>query len=367
MKIGIITFHHIDNYGATLQTYGLWSFLQNQGYNVEIIDYRPYQAIKFYTKGLSPITKSFKFNKKAFSNIVRSWKMRQFLVSHMKLSQKKVYFKRNLHYFSKKYDIVICGSDQIWCLDSFRGFDSSFFLDFVSNQSTRKLSYAASFGNTTELNNFKDEICKLINQFQTILVRDSNSKKIIVNECNGNAKKVLDPTFLVNYDMIKHPPQFEEKYLLIYNRAQELNSEEEYFIKRLAKAHNLIIVSVGKYNRIADINLASASPQEWVGAYSLASYVITNTYHGTIFSILFQKPFHVLLPENKSQKITDLLSDLGLENRILTNQLEHTSTLIDDSAFNVNYDLVSKILDKKINDSKKYLIEAISGQMVKNF
>jgi hypothetical protein len=86
MKIGIITFHHIDNYGATLQAYALHKFLKQQGYNVEIIDYRPYKAIKYYTKGLSPISKGFRLNKKAFGNIARAWKMRQFLLSKTKLS-----------------------------------------------------------------------------------------------------------------------------------------------------------------------------------------------------------------------------------------------------------------------------------------
>jgi len=356
MKIGIITFHHIDNYGATLQAYGLWSFLKNQGYDVEIIDYRPLKAIKFYTKDLFPLTKKLSFNVKAFTNIARSWKMRRFLLSNMRLSKKKAYLKKDLHDFRINYDVVICGSDQIWCLDSFRGFDSSFFLDFVSNETTRKISYAASFGNTTTLNNHRDKICKFINQFQTILVRDSNSQEIIADECNRKAIKVLDPTFLVNYDTIKNPPKIKDKYLLIYNR-EKLNAEEEYLIKLLAKTRNLIIVSVGKYNGIADLNIEGASPQEWIGLYSTASHIITNTYHGTIFSIIFQKSFNVLIPDYKSHKIIDLLSDLGLENRVFSDNLQ--PQLVNEQIFYIDYDSVSKILNSKIMESKKYLLEAI--------
>ena len=317
MKIGIITFHHIDNYGATLQAYALHKFLKQQGYDVEIIDYRPYKAIKYYTRSLSPINKNFSLNKRAFGNIARAWRMRQFLRSQIKLSQKKYYSKKGLAYFRDKYDVVICGSDQIWCLDSFRGFDTSYFLDFVSQETTRRISYAASFGNSTFLKNHKEEICNLVEKFQTILVRDSNSKNIINTECNVDAARVLDPTFIVKYDDIISPVKIKDNYLLIYNQA-ELTSAQETFIKSIAEAKKLAIVSVGKYNKIAQTNLVSASPKEWVSLFNQASYVVTNTYHGTIFSIIFKKLFTVFGHQKKSQKLTDLLSIFNLSNRMLT-------------------------------------------------
>ncbi|WP_414544544.1 polysaccharide pyruvyl transferase family protein [Nostoc sp. CCY0012] len=357
MKIGIITFHHIDNYGATLQTYGLWSFLKSQGYDVEIIDYRPYKAIRYYTRSLTPINKKLRFNLEAFANIARSWKMRKFLISNMKLSAKKCYSKKGLHYFSKKYDVVICGSDQIWCLDSFRGFDSSFFLDFVSNQTTRKISYAASFGNTTTLGNQTEEINQLINQFQSILVRDTNSQKIIINECQTEAIKVLDPTFLINYDAIKKAPLIRDKYLLIYNQT-ELSQREADFVKSVAQSKNLIIVSVGKHNSLAKVNLIHASPQEWIGLYAQASYVVTNTYHGTIFSIIFQKPFTVFVNTKKMNKVSDLLKELGLENRRFSKEVR--DKLVNDQIFNIDYDL--DVIKSKIAESKKCLIEAITQE-----
>ena len=309
MKIGILTFHHIDNYGATLQAYALHKFLKQQGYNVEIIDYRPYKAIKYYAKGLSPITKRFRFNQCAFGNIARAWKMRQFLCSHVKLSQRKFYSKKDLEYFRDKYDAIICGSDQIWCLDSFRGFDASYFLDFVPEGTTRRISYAASFGNSAFLKNHKEEICNLVEKFQTILVRDSNSKNIINTECNADAARVLDPTFIIKYDEIISPVKIKDKYLLIYNQAG-LTSAQETFVKSIAETKKLTIVSVGKYNQIAHTNLVSASPKEWVSLFNQASYIVTNTYHGTIFSIIFQKLFTVFGHEKKTQKLTDLLSIL---------------------------------------------------------
>lgn len=365
MKIGILTFHHVDNYGATLQACALWSFLNSQGYDVEIIDYRPLKIAWMYFRALLPIkrvksstsqTKKIRINEKSLIYISRYWKMRRFLLSHVKLSNKKFYDKKGLKYYQDKYDVVICGSDQIWCIDSFRGYNSSFFLDFVSNKTTRRISYAASFGNTTKLGPYQKEIYTLINQFQTILVRDSNSLEIIANECNKKAIKVLDPTFLIKYDTLKTPPRITNKYLLLYVQA-DIQPEEEEFIKFLAEQQNLTIVSVGRDEPLAQINLETASPKEWIGLHSEASYIVTNTFHGTVFSIIFHKPFTVFLPSDKSNKVRDLLNDFGLTNRIFSEKLK--PELFSKEIFDIDYESVSTILESKIMESKKYLIEAI--------
>ncbi|QMS91173.1 polysaccharide pyruvyl transferase family protein [Nostoc edaphicum CCNP1411] len=370
MKIGIITFHHVDNYGATLQAYALWNFLNSQGYDVEIIDYRPTKIAWIYFRSLLPIkrvkinineNKKIRINEKSFINISRAWKMRRFLLSNLKLSNRKVYNKKGLEYYDDKYDVIICGSDQIWCLDSFRGYNSSFFLDFVNNTTTRKISYAASFGNTIKLGDFQKEIYTLINQFQSISVRDSNSLKIITNECNKEAVKVLDPTFLIKYDALKSPPKIKDQYLLLYIQS-DMETEEEYFIKLLAEEKNLTIVSVGKYNQLAQINLEAASPKEWIGLYSQASYIVTNTYHGAVFSIIFKKLFNVFVPNDKSNKVTDLLIDLGLQNRIFSDQLKYQ--ILNKQIFDIDYKAVHEILESKILESKKYLVEAITQGVV---
>ena len=353
MKIGILTFHHVDNYGATLQACALWSFLNSQGYNVEIIDYRPIKIAWMYFRPLIPLKKLGK----VFGNLSRAWKMRRFLLSNVKLSERKFYNQKGMQYYHDKYDIVICGSDQIWCLDSFRGFNSSFFLDFINKQTTRKISYAASFGNTIKLGDYQKEIYTLINQFQTILVRDSNSLKIITDECKKEARKVLDPTFLIKYDSLKEAPKIKEKYLLLYTHA-EIGSEGEDFIKSLAANQNLTIISVGKYNQLAQINIEGAGPKEWIGLHSQASYIVTNTFHGTVFSIIFQKPFNVFVYSDKSNKVTDLLTDLGLENRIFSDKLK--SQIVNEQILNIDYETVSRILESKILESKQCLLEAIS-------
>jgi hypothetical protein len=375
MKIGILTFHHVDNYGATLQAVALWSFLNSQGFDVEIIDYRPYKVVLHYCKTLKPIRKrkgmkendkiritDIRINENAPANLRRAWRMRRFLLSNVRLSDKKVYLQQKLEYFRNKYDVVICGSDQIWCVDTFfRGFDSSFFLDFIDNNTTRKVSYAASLGNSRSFSKYQKEICNYLNQYQTILVRDSNSAQVIANECSLQATKVLDPTFLINYDQIQQSLKIQDKYILLYTQ-DILEPAEEDFAKLVAETYNLKIVSIGQYNRIADINITDASPGEWVGAHWQASYIMTNTFHGTVFSLISQKPFTVFVPPHKLTKIKDLLGDLGLENRLFSNQ--NNPQVENEDIFNIDYTSVSKILDSKILESKKYLVEAIVQEAV---
>jgi len=369
MKIGILTFHHVDNYGATLQAVALWKTLNNQGFDVEIIDYRPYKVVLHYCQGLKPIRKrkgmkknekvritDIRINEAAPTNLLRAWKMRRFLLANAKLSPKKFYFKSGLEYFRSRYDVVVSGSDQIWCVDSFRDFDASFFLDFIDNKTTRKISYAASLGNSTSFGTYQQEICNYLNQYQTILVRDANSAQVITHECSLPATKVLDPTFLINYDQIQQPPQIKDQYILLYTQ-DPLEPAEEDFAKLIAETYELKIVSIGKYNRIADINLLDASPAEWVGAHRQASYVMTNTFHGTVFSLISQKPFTVFVPPHKMTKVKDLLGDLGLENRLFPVQIK--SHLTTDNIFDIDYQSVSNILEAKILASKKYLVEAI--------
>lgn len=369
MKIGILTFHHVDNYGATLQAVGLWKFLNSQGFDVEIIDYRPYKVVLHYCKGLKPIRKrkgmkeyekiritDIRINENALKNLLRAWRMRRFLLSNVKLSSRKFYFKEGLEYFRSKYDVVVSGSDQIWCVDTFRDFNSSFFLDFISNKTTRKISYAASLGNSKSFGSYQKDICNYLNQYQTILVRDSNSAQVIASECSLPAIKVLDPTFLINYDRIQQPLKIKDKYILLYTQ-DILEPVEENFAKSIAETYKLKIVSIGKYNRIADINLLDASPEEWVGAYRQASYVMTNTFHGTVFSLISQKPFTVFVPPHKLTKVKDLLGDLGLENRLFSAQIK--SQLTNEDIFDIDYKSVSNILEAKIFASKKYLVDAI--------
>lgn len=364
MRVGILTFHHTTNYGATLQAYALWTIIKEQGFDVEFIDYRPHKAVRHYLKEIQPIQqKSNKFivNRQALSNLIKAWKMRRFLLSKVRLSRKKSYGRTGLKELYGNYDIVVCGSDQIWCIDTyFRGFDPSYFLDFLSEEMTcQKVSYAASFGKTETLGKHKEIICKLISQFNAVAVRDSNSLRLVQQECGREAVKVLDPTFLVEYSKITSVPKLTEEYLLIYNQTP-LNQEQQNFVRAVAKVKNLVIISIGEYDQVADKNFINISPQEWLGYFSKASYVVTNTYHGTIFSLIFKKSFTVFANKKKANKTNDLLQLFGLENRVVLDTSSVSS--ITEEYLKINYALVDEKLEKEVFRSKTYLFNALDSK-----
>lgn len=362
MKIGILTFHHVDNYGAMLQAYALQRFLRDQGYDVETIDYRPIYAIRYYRRGISPISRSFKINSFSVQKIVKLLKMGGFLSKRLKLSKHRIYKSIQLKKLSSQYDVVVVGSDQVWCLDSFRfreADDYSFFLDFVSSN-VPKVSYAASFGSTTDLGQHKRKICDLVNSFSTILVRDQNSLRIIEEECGKSAQKVLDPTFLIDYEDIMKPLRQNIKdYLLIYNKS-EPNEHEKEFIAEIARSRELKIVSVGRFNRIAEVNFPTADPSDWLSLFKNASHIVTNTYHGTIFSLIFQKTFTVLYSPNKTNKTNDLLSSVNLLDRVLVDPREVYLSRVHLEA--IDYSKVQKELTGRISDSKSALLASLLEQ-----
>ncbi len=371
MKVGILTFHHTTNYGATLQAYSLWKTIKQYGHDVEIIDYRPYKTTINYLGRLIPIKpihgnySKYKWESHFIPYLIQAWRMRRFLVSKLDLSQKKTYTRAGLKNFSHKYDVVICGSDQVWnTKDKFRGgFDPSFFLDFVDTENCRKISYAPSCGQTKNLGTDKQSISQLIGQFDNISVRDNNSLRLIEQECGRTATKVLDPTFLNDFSEFKSTPKLEQEYILLYSITSytaEQESKIKSLIESVPKLKNLLIVSLARPSKIADVNLITVDPEEWVGYFRNAAYVITGSYHGTIFSLKFKRPFTVFTrPDNV--KIKDLLQDLSLKSRII----DHKETsLFSQQSANIDYDSVHKILDEKIIASKNYLVEALDSRKV---
>lgn len=346
MKIGIITLHRTTNYGATLQSYSLFNFLKNSGHDVELIDYFSDRLKKAQFKHL--------FHNKFFAfNAVKSWKTNRFLSSNTKMSRNTYSSVSDMREVGTDYDVIICGSDEIWNFkSSLLGLDDAFFLRFPCKPATKKISYAASFGSTTDLGESKTQILDSLKDFSKISVRDSNSLNLVSKDCGLPAIKVVDPTFLSDYSDILRRPKIKQDYVLVYGG---LSPKEREYVKHFADSKGLITIAVGYPCKTANINRLDVGPEEWLGFFSCAKYVFTNFYHGVIFSLIFDKPFSALNRPSKSVKVKDLLGDLGLEDRILT---ESTFPPLKSSQlFEITYD--KNILKEMIGKSKMYLKESI--------
>lgn len=346
-KVGILTYHHAINYGATLQAYALWQTVKKQGFEVDFIDYRPIKAVKTYL-----------LNRNLLTNLGRSWKIEKFLRENASLGEGRTYTKAGLKQKNLPYDVAICGSDEVWNIKSFRGFDASYFLDFISGESIRRVSYAASFGSTKTLGEHQAEISKLLGKFDFVSVRDSNSLELIRREGGIQAVQVLDPTFLADYSQITLPIKAGGNYLLIYSIG--LTASEDMLVQSIATARGLTIVSIGFHNKVAQKNLVNVSTEEWLGYFSKASYVVTSFYHGTIFSIIFKKQFSVLSRGDKSIKVSDLMSHLELSDRLWV--AGDGFRFSEQQNLDIDYDAVDERLTKSISLSRDFLMEALNAE-----
>lgn len=346
-KTATLTFQNADNYGAILQAYALHKTITNFGIENHILNYqceylgKPYGLAALKRKGL------IRFILGVAYYIVRMPRKSKFseLRSQMKLTPELN--KSDLINLEEQYDGFIVGSDQVWN-DSISDLDSSFFLDFVK-ASEKKLSYAASFGFESMPNDLKNEYKELLKDFSSFNMRESSGVEIIDSLLKKPAKLVLDPTLLLTgeeWDTIANAPIIKEKYILVYQTAP--SSFLIKSVKKIAKSTGFKVVVVpfplGGFLK-AKLNL-SAGPREWIGLIRDAEIVVTDSFHGCCFSILYNKRFFVCIPESPTRiynllnvfKLNECLHKPGSELE-LTNEIDWVKindTLRDERKRSVN-------------------------------
>lgn len=361
MKAGIITYHDTRNYGATLQAYALQKKVEKLNIDCEIIDYKCETITKRYSiKKITELRSIKEFIKYILSNSAAKklqLEFNNFNETYLKLSNKE-YYKDNIREANKVYDLFITGSDQVWNLE-LSGEDTSYFLDFVDSDD-KKNSYAASFGYKYVPEKYRELNKKLLENYNRISVREKQGENIIHELLKKKSQVVLDPTLLLRKnewkEVIKKPLNKKE-YILLYRVASTPHIIE--FTKNLAKKTGCEIIYINSSYKIIPgmKNIRNANPQEFLGYIENAKYVVSSSFHGVIFSIIFEKNFFYELSNNKNNfnsRIENIVSELGLKERIILNG--ENSNIYK----NINYDIVNEKLDKKIDESTKYL-KAIVG------
>ena len=361
--ISIITMSSACNYGALLQSYALLKYLKNNNLNVQIIDYRPYYVTQEYD-GLIYFT-SGKINvKKSLNNII------SFVPRKIKKSKFIKFIRENITMTSKQYhnyeelknnppisDYYVAGSDQIWNSDLSFGIDPAFFLDFV--QSGKKLSYASSMGHAQIPIEEQRYFNQYLSSFDAVSVRENTAKKSLEAIGLENIEQTMDPAFLLSkeeYMKIAVWPKY-ENYLFVYSLGY--NKTIDLLASRIAKKLNLRIVSIAGFRNkyCSDYRIRFAGPKEFLGYLAKASYVITDSFHGTVFSLIFHRNFSTVIRiAKRGTRIESLLSVAGLYDRIATgvnDDVEHLLKPIDYSQVNI-------LLKKQIDNSKLFLHKNIS-------
>lgn len=354
MKIGILTFHWSNNYGAVIQAYALLSKLKELGHEVYIIDRRMvYKGIlrKLYHKlSYEHFFSWRKFWKDADTFLQPKTKT---YTSHDELVKK---------FYKENFDAVIVGSDQVW---RWKLIGLNYFFDFITDNKTKRYSYAASFG----LNEWhgtdedRNAISELLKKFNRISVREESGVKICKETFGVDAELVLDPTLLHTgefYEQIllkNHNRQRSGKivsYILGKNNKKQVKEIAEW-AKSINLKHNELFWTgiehpslIGK----SEFHATHVTPTEWLNEIRNAEYIITNSFHATVFSILFQKQFVVLVHEGGgNNRLETLFNELGIEGRI-AHSVKEAKNIIDNKIY---YKAIAERHNKSKNKSLEFL------------
>lgn len=350
MKFGIMTFHRAVNYGAVLQTYALQTTLAELGMDSEVIDYRSDKIEGLY-KIFSPLLSNIK-NLSIYTKAKKKIVFNRFLKNHIVLS-KEYKSKEELKKIEKEYAAVITGSDQVWCEKCARE-DSVFFLDFIKN-SKKKYSYAASIGKSSVNEEMEKKYAALLEAYSCVSIREGSSKDLM-HRCNKEDVFVhIDPTLLLNeqkWNEIASKRNKSGEYILLYTVLGQYKLYE--FANHLSEETGLPIIYLNEemLHRVKDYHYkVGVSPEEFVGYFANAKYVVTNSFHGTAFSIIYHKKFFVEIEAvgRKNIRAEELMEKLGLEKRNI-NRMSFEQ--YDEE---ICWNSVDNILEKERNKSKNYL------------
>lgn len=363
MKIGIITFHRAINYGAVLQSYALQKTLIQLGADAEIIDYRCEYLENNYQIGLR--LKAAR-GIKSFIAVLIKWAipaLMKRIVFHRWIRKKlkmSCCYRQDIADSCEKYDAFIAGSDQIWNYNH-TNFDRTYFLDFVQEDS-RKHSYAASFGFASIDESILSFYKPLLLKFASASVRESSGAELFRKITGGKEAQIMvDPVFLLQPNDWGLSKLGKKKgYVLIYELMPSNKIVE--FALELAQKNDLKVVRIAStlqktiHKRMK--NVYGVSPQGFLDYIYNASYVVTNSFHGTAFSICFQKQFYVhrLTDEMASlnSRLDDLLTLCRLENRVVNDLRNYDSEMID-------YVPIHRLLQTEREKGIRYL----KGQVLK--
>lgn len=362
MKIGILTYHRAHNYGAMLQAYALLSYLRNNGHDVEIIDYWPdmhkvqYALIKPIV-GNSIISKIKCIIATTITFIRRYMRICKF----EKFSQKYLNINSTIQYPMPdwgylQYDCVIVGSDQIWrnheSDGKHIGFDPVYFCQHIP-KNIRCISYAASMGIIQLNKEDKDVLKNYLNRFSRILVRE-NSLKEAIDELGFESAIVVDPTLLLSQDewnkFLPNKRFHTTKYVLYY----ELVKSKEALVFAKHKAEELgckLLIMDATIPLIPQRrHISYASPIEFLHAIRDAEFVIATSFHGTAFSVIFEKQFITIGLKKNADRVQTMLHQLDIEEHYQ----EHPQNVMD-----IDYAQVKIRFSKLVANSMHLLLTSI--------
>lgn len=375
MKIGILTHVLATNYGGILQNWALQQVLKDNGYDPVTIDY-------YYPLSLKVCALSFA------SRIIRRARGEKIPLRAWTWPHEDDIIAKNTKRFVKEYvsttpkckitrlsnsstiglDGYIVGSDQVWRAEG-RPIAKFFLSDFVKLE-VPKVAYAASFG--TQCWNYSSRETKrcrnLAKLFSGISVRESDAVNLCRDNLNVDAKLVLDPTLLLTCndyeELIRNSytlPSLDKKSLMVY--ILDSSKEKDCIVDAMSQRLGLSISSVRAEKYFSEVGTAEIqrcifpSIEDWLYGFKKADFVVTDSFHGTVFAIIFNKPFATIINEKRgASRIYSILGLLGLEDRMVSDSRDIDSVLYQD----IDYEKINRLLQNMRVDSLNFLVQSLN-------
>lgn len=376
MKIGILTQPLISNYGGILQNYALQTILKREGFDPCTIQCAPIISnVTRVTSILKRCLLKYIFRRKIILRIFPTEKETAIMLQNIEpfmnkyIVQTKKYKKVILKKIKKyAFEAYIVGSDQVW-RPQYSPYLTNYFLDFlVGNNEVKKIAYAASFGvDNWEFTTEQTKNCAaLAKQFDAISVREDSAIELCKKYLDVDAIQVLDPTMLLkkeDYTDLVKQDNIPERENILFNYILDKSDEKNIIVETIIKESKLHPIYGALpyvfYLKKSKKDLSDCifiSVPEWIAGFRDAKFVMTDSFHGTVFSILFNKPFVVFANEDRGNtRLTSLLKMFNLEERLIT------SADFDKKLFYLDYYEINKILEKERDKSITYLLNALNS------
>lgn len=385
-KVGLVTCYFKHNYGSMLQAYATQKFLDNNNIPNETINIdnnidflkgkRKYYLsqltnIRFINTKFGMIKLKFDkmLNKKLAKNIsVRDKKYIEFKEENFRLTLPYTSYKELTEFCKNEYSSIIVGSDQLWLPVNVVA--DYYTLNWVPDN-INKISYATSFGVSSIPCKYNKKYNYFLNRINYLSIRESSGLKLAKNIANVDAKMVCDPTILLNkkeWENFSNGDRIVKgKYIFCYFLGN--NIQHRKFAEKLRNKTDCKIVSLNhadeyvKYSdTFADIILYDIGPKEWINLIRYADYICTDSFHGTVFSLIFNKIFFSFRRYNSksvgetNSRLDSLLNIVGISSERILSGNEKIDDVIN---YGINYKQVNKNIENFRNESKEWLINAI--------
>ncbi|MBF0601917.1 polysaccharide pyruvyl transferase family protein [Limosilactobacillus oris] len=375
MKVDIITLHNINNYGSVLQTFATQEVFRSLGYETEVIDYCRQNNLPSYL-AREVLNRNIRLQKVAFlwknSKVIKKLliKLLTIKIAHSKTPMSQ-FMKKNINLTPRQYtsyselknnlptaDIYVTGSDQVWNSSYNGGIDQAYYLGFAPDNKM-KIALAASIGNAEISSVEREKIYPLLSRYHAISVREVSAVNLL-KSMGLNSELVLDPTLLLNSDEWKKldsgRPLINEGYLLMYQL--NANSKMDEYAVKLAKKLNLKLIRFG-FNHSdkgkAGHCIMHPSVEQFINLFSNASYVLTDSFHATAFSLNFGIKFTSILPPKFGTRIESILQLTETGDRLLTDFNDFSSV-----ENNIDVSKVQQILDTERKRTFNWLSNALN-------